>query len=314
MKTLVSCALLTCQTESVLQVRRLLFGALLALIVAGQGSIQLNSQQQEHATTAPPDLTRSNLVSSTDSCTPYNRARDAIDSTALIEQGPTLSDNCAPLSVIGNRIPIIFIHGIWGDEVGGTDQISTPNPTYFGNLLASMRQYDLSAFKIYRFHYTSDLPGMSVENIAADLGRHLDNLIARNPGFNQGFVIVAHSLGGLVARSYMEQYWHLQAPYHGRLGGEAVNLLITLGTPHHGTHLANKDTRIKGSHPFWTRVLNTVDTDVWADAHGCPDCATWPFTPNRGDALWDNFDYGSYRQREINDIVFIIILIMYLEP
>ena len=41
-------------------------------------------------------------------------------------------------------------------------------------------------------------------------------------------MIVAHSMGGLVARAYLRRH-----------GGAQVARVITLGTPHHGTALAN---------------------------------------------------------------------------
>ncbi len=44
--------------------------------------------------------------------------------------------------------------------------------------------------------------------------------------------VIAHSLGGLVARHYIEQ----------RGGDARVEKLITLGTPHHGTRLARRAT------------------------------------------------------------------------
>ena len=44
----------------------------------------------------------------------------------------------------------------------------------------------------------------------------------------QNFHIIGHSMGGLIARQYIQ--------FHG--GNERVKSLITLGTPHHGTPLA----------------------------------------------------------------------------
>jgi triacylglycerol esterase/lipase EstA (alpha/beta hydrolase family) len=64
----------------------------------------------------------------------------------------------------------------------------------------------------------------SVESMALRLKRVLD----ANVGGGR-IDLVAHSLGGLVSRYYLQ-----------RLGGaRRVDRLITLGTPHHGTHAAN---------------------------------------------------------------------------
>ncbi len=64
----------------------------------------------------------------------------------------------------------------------------------------------------------------SLEKLAIELKKRIDGQI-------QGgrIDIVAHSMGGLIARCYVQQ-----------LGGERrVDRLITLGTPHGGTHAAN---------------------------------------------------------------------------
>lgn len=64
----------------------------------------------------------------------------------------------------------------------------------------------------------------SVEALALRLKRELD---AHVRGGRMD--LIAHSMGGLVARFYLQQ-----------LGGERrVDRLITLGTPHRGTHAAN---------------------------------------------------------------------------
>jgi pimeloyl-ACP methyl ester carboxylesterase len=64
----------------------------------------------------------------------------------------------------------------------------------------------------------------SIERLALQLKRAID------AGVGGGRIdLVAHSLGGLVARTYLQL-----------LGGaRRVDRLITLGTPHHGTHAAN---------------------------------------------------------------------------
>lgn len=64
----------------------------------------------------------------------------------------------------------------------------------------------------------------SIDSMALRLKRELDSEVRGGR-----IDIVAHSMGGLVARSYLQ-----------RLGGERrVDRLITLGTPHRGTHAAN---------------------------------------------------------------------------
>jgi len=64
----------------------------------------------------------------------------------------------------------------------------------------------------------------SIEALAIQLKRELDQRVGGGR-----IDLVAHSMGGLVARFYLQQ-----------LGGERrVDRLVTLGTPHHGTHAAS---------------------------------------------------------------------------
>jgi pimeloyl-ACP methyl ester carboxylesterase len=64
----------------------------------------------------------------------------------------------------------------------------------------------------------------SIEARAVELKRELDQRVGGGR-----IDLIAHSMGGLVARFYLQQ-----------LGGERrVDRLITLGTPHHGTHAAS---------------------------------------------------------------------------
>ena len=121
---------------------------------------------------------------------------------------------------IGDRVPLLLVHGIHGNELscveGSTDSINSPNKGYwskFRNYLAAVS--DLSTkYKLYHFHYVSDL--YTVRDIADALGRRVSEKFG-----SRSIAIVAHSMGGLVARSFMEE--------HG--GGDRVGLLITLGTP-----------------------------------------------------------------------------------
>jgi pimeloyl-ACP methyl ester carboxylesterase len=66
----------------------------------------------------------------------------------------------------------------------------------------------------------------SIPRAAARLGHAIEKL-ATNSGYERIHVI-GHSLGGLITRYYVQ-----------RLGGDScVHTLVTLGTPHQGTHLA----------------------------------------------------------------------------
>lgn len=106
--------------------------------------------------------------------------------------------------------PILLVHGI------------ADNHSVFTVLTRALRRRgftDLSTFD-YGLR-TADL-----RRAAADLARAVEALAERS-GYDR-IHVVGHSLGGLIARYYVQ-----------RLGGaERVQTLVTLGTPHQGTVLA----------------------------------------------------------------------------
>lgn len=102
---------------------------------------------------------------------------------------------------------VVFVHGLGSNRSG------------FLPLQAYLRLHGHAPQ--HAFDYRS---GGSVEQHALRLKRELDTHVRGG-----GISLVAHSMGGLVARFYLQQ-----------LGGaRRVRRLVTLGTPHHGTHAAN---------------------------------------------------------------------------
>lgn len=68
--------------------------------------------------------------------------------------------------------------------------------------------------------------GSDVEGLAGVLGAHVDRVLAETGATRVH--LIGHSLGGLVARAYVQL----------RDGAEKVHTCITLGTPHGGTYAA----------------------------------------------------------------------------
>lgn len=211
--------------------------------------------------------------------------------TALYEDSPGITQEC--------KIPLILIHGIHGNRwpknsgrnSGVDDPRSTPYTGYFPSLIGKLRTgvpgFD-TKYKIYRFHYRSDKH--SVKEIARSLRNRLDDLIRSDPqNFDKKFLIVAHSMGGLVARSYINDFDHDAGEYKGKRAGERISKLITLGTPHHGTHIANGDARAPTLNLVWQNVLGALDKYKWS-VDGCVACGFNTQQSNRGDLLWNNLD------------------------
>ena len=146
--------------------------------------------------------------------------------------------------VLGTRIPVVLVNGLGGSPEGW-DRF--------------LRAYELSpgwraAFKPYSFRYSSSRSEVEADPAAprtiTALGAALRDAMqsfydrptaAPDFGFgNKRVIVMAHSMGGLVTRSMMQEYVFRD----GQRGGQKVLHLITLGTPHHGTPLSDTAFRL----------------------------------------------------------------------
>jgi PGAP1-like protein len=124
-------------------------------------------------------------------------------------------------------IALILIHGNHAEEdraCGGWAN--------FLDLAAGNVEFT-SKYRVYVFlHNTSKPIGFDGTGNAEDLGNLIANESTLNPIESIG--LIAHSRGGLVARAYMNKY-------RGGTQGGRVFVLLTLGTPHHGSPAAVPD-------------------------------------------------------------------------
>lgn len=170
-----------------------------------------------------------------------------------------------------NRIPLLLIHG-WQGANG------LRNPAQLGLSEYSELQYwrhyldyYLSTpalqrkYHVYLYHYPTY---KHVTYNAKILGDMLGlEIIAKAPNSDlavgiksggKGVVVLAHSMGGLIARSAIEEYQAFGT------NGERLRKLITLDTPHHGSPASNTN--------FASKLAKDLYTQGSADLH------------------WDNFD------------------------
>lgn len=140
-------------------------------------------------------------------------------------------------SAVGSRLPVLLVHGLGGSNEGWESFLRAyeRNPAWRG------------VFKPYTFRYSTDADEVdadpaaprSIPALGAALRDGMQAFYERPAGpphfgfAGKRVVVLAHSMGGLVARSMMQEH----AFADGERGGQKVLRLVTLGTPHHGSPL-----------------------------------------------------------------------------
>ena len=129
------------------------------------------------------------------------------------------------LGITSPRLPIVLVHGLCGfDEL----RLAGRDITYFRGVRDRLRELSADV------HVVQLPPVASVEERAKVLARHLEQLGDRRVN------IIAHSLGGLDARFAI-----------ARLGlGNRIASVITIGTPHHGTSVADAGWSVVSAMPI----------------------------------------------------------------
>jgi triacylglycerol lipase len=130
-------------------------------------------------------------------------------------------------------LPALLVHG-YGCNSG-----------YWHSLSRALRSAQVS-------HYAVDL-----EPVFADIDAYaplIDEALARlcQETGHEKAVIVAHSMGGLVVRAYIRKY-----------GAARIAKVITLGTPHRGTGLANFGTGLNSRQMEWKGTAKQGKASQW---------------------------------------------------
>jgi triacylglycerol esterase/lipase EstA (alpha/beta hydrolase family) len=154
--------------------------------------------------------------------------------------------------------PVLLVHGM------------VDNRSIFTLLRRSLRRCGFGQVRTVNYSvFTSD-----VRAAAAELGRTVEQVCAET-GYERVHV-VAHSLGGVVARYYVQR----------QAGDARVHTLVTLGAPHGGTVAAQLVARVL---PLRLCRQLRPDSDVIAElAEPAPGCRT------RFLAVWSDLDQLIY--------------------
>ena len=187
--------------------------------VSSSGQLTINAPVGAFTTSGSTAITTQATVTGLNMINYYN-VQPSMNSVIPSTTGG--SPTFTPVSVdqttnLAGKTPIILIHG-W--------QIYTKNTypmqdcwdnfiNYFNSDSSSLK----GNYKLYSFDYpTAGHVETNAQNLASIISSYFPS---------QKVVIIAHSMGGLVAHSYIQEYG----------GGSKVLKLITLGTPYHGSPL-----------------------------------------------------------------------------
>ncbi|HEX8957596.1 MAG TPA: alpha/beta fold hydrolase [Burkholderiaceae bacterium] len=132
-----------------------------------------------------------------------------------------------------NRLPVLLIHG-YGCNSGYWHRLRRP----LDESGAVYRAIDLEPVFGDIEAYVPMI-AQAVEALRSDSGQ--DKLI-----------VVAHSMGGLAARAYLRQE-----------GSERIARVITLGSPHHGTGIANFGAGMNCRQMHWRGNARTGSPSIW---------------------------------------------------
>ncbi|MBW1671250.1 MAG: alpha/beta hydrolase [Deltaproteobacteria bacterium] len=107
------------------------------------------------------------------------------------------------------KVPVLFVHGVMG------------GPTNFEKMIESL---DKQSFQPWVFYYPS---GLRLDMISDFLVEAISRLQSKH-GFPE-FYVIAHSMGGLVTRSFVKKYVQ-----HASGNSERLGLVMTINSPMDG--------------------------------------------------------------------------------
>jgi pimeloyl-ACP methyl ester carboxylesterase len=181
---------------------------------------------------------------------------------------PTVFEEVVSAEDTGGKIPLVLIHG-WQRLGTDMNDIKPEQDDWKNFINYFYSDSDLTAkFVLYTYRYDSK---KDIDTNGSNLATTINNYFPNAPKV----AITAHSMGGLVSHSYIQN--------HG--GNSKVLKLITLGTPYHGSPViqAVNGNTVAG---VLDQLLNPTSLAIFT-AENIFLCLASPGTL---DLRWDNFD------------------------
>lgn len=170
-----------------------------------------------------------------------------------------------PNALDGNK-PLILIHGLQFSKSKCTEfDDFQPELDTFSSLIPELMNRDdiRNEYKLFVYKYTSNTSVL--ENSRALLDLMLEKNIERP-------VLIAHSMGGLVARGLIAE-----------TGEDSITGLITLGTPHYGSPLASLAMNIEDKRNAANRICNSIPGSVTCNTLNLMiSLSSWIFPISKG--------------------------------
>ena len=133
------------------------------------------------------------------------------------------------------RVPVVLVHGLWSDPIASwvnTNFNKTLKEEGFNVYLANYSAHNAETFDP---HNDTKIGNYGIDSIRSIINKTLD-IYQRNGTATSQVDIVGHSMGGLMARGFVQQHDY-KNPDNFMQG--YIHRLITIGTPHYGGNLAS---------------------------------------------------------------------------
>ncbi len=134
--------------------------------------------------------------------------------------------------------PVVLLDGWQVEGLAGSCPMSNDSSRTFGNLQAYLSGAPNYVPTVYFFENCTECPNCTLEQLGADLGTFLDSLHYSDGSSIPQVDVIAHSMGGLIVRSYLSGKQETPGAFHPPAIPK-IRKSIFLATPHFGSFQAD---------------------------------------------------------------------------